>query len=116
MHKVLIENASFYAYHGLHEEEKKIGGEFRVDLELELDFSNALKNDNIAGTADYVSAYEVIKKEMNQPSKLIEHLGGRIINSLRTRFSSIKKLRLKISKLNPPLKGEVEKVSILIEE
>lgn len=116
MHKVLIENASFYAFHGVHEEERKIGGKFSVDLELETNFEKALEEDEVSHTINYVEAYRIIKEEFATSSKLIEHVAGRIVKRLRSNHETIIKLRLKISKLNPPLNGEVERVSIEIEE
>lgn len=116
MHKVLIENAIFYGHHGLFEEETIVGGRFEVNLEMELDFSKAVAADDIDGTINYAAVHELIKAEMAKPSKLIEHLAGRIIKAIKETFPKVKKLKLKISKLNPPISGEVGKVSVLIEE
>ena len=49
-------------------------------------------------------------------SKLIEHAGGRIIDKLKENFPGLKKQEVKVSKLNPPMNGNVEKVSIIITE
>ena len=60
--------------------------------------------------------YLLVEQEMKIPSKLIEHVGQRIVDALYENFSSIQFIRLKISKLNPPIKATIEKVSIVIEE
>lgn len=116
MHKVLIENAIFHAYHGVFEEETIVGGKFEVNIELHTDFSKSAKTDELDGTIDYSAVYRMVEKEMMIPSKLIEHVGQRIVNILYENFSSIQFIRLKISKLNPPIKATIEKVSIVIEE
>lgn len=116
MHKVLIENAIFHAYHGVFEEEAIVGGKFEVNIELETDFSESAKNDLLEGTIDYSAAYRLVEKEMMIPSKLIEHVGQRIVDALYANFDGIQFIRLKISKLNPPIKATIEKVSIVIEE
>ena len=116
MHKVILENVLFHAKHGLFAEEGIIGGSFEVNLELETDFSNAMDSDEVAGTIDYSRVYELIAIEMKKPSKLIEHLGKRIIDRLYSELDTIHFIKLKISKLNPPISGEIEKVSIVIEE
>ncbi len=116
MHKVLIENAIFHAYHGVFEEETIVGGKFEVNIEMETDFSKSAKTDELAGTIDYSAVYRLVEQEMKVPSKLIEHVGQRIVDALYEKFSSIQFIRLKISKLNPPIKATIEKVSIVIEE
>ncbi len=116
MHKVLIENAVFHAYHGVFEEESIVGGRFEVNIEMETDFSKSAKTDKLDGTIDYSAVYRLVEKQMMIPSKLIEHVGQRIVDSLYANFDTIQFIRLKISKLNPPIKATIEKVSIVIEE
>ncbi len=115
MHKIFLENVIFYAYHGVHDGEAIIGGKFEVNLEVETDFSKAATTDDLEGTVNYVALYNSIKEEMEIPSKLLEHLGNRIIKRIQKEFPKVKKTILKISKLNPPISAEIEKVSILIE-
>lgn len=116
MHKVILEELFFHAYHGVFDEENKIGGKFEVNIEITTDFTSGMEKDDLNGTIDYSKAYQIIAEEMEKPSKLIEHLGHRIASRLKSDFKEIKKTRLKISKLNPPISGEIGKVSIVIEE
>jgi len=115
MQKVLLENVIFHAHHGLFEEERVVGGKFEVNLSVETDFTIALENDQIDGTVNYVALYELIKEEMAKPSKLIEHLGGRIIKRIKDEIPNVKQMKLKISKVNPPISGEIGKVSVEME-
>ena len=95
MNKVLLENLIFHAYHGVFEEEQVIGGKFEVNLELETDFSKSMSTDELNGTIDYSKVYEIIAQEMKVSSKLIEHLGKRIVDSLYDNFEEIQFIKLK---------------------
>ena len=116
MHKILLENMSFHANHGVFPEEAIIGGNFEVNIELETDFSKSMTTDELEGTIDYSKVYAIVAEEMKEKSKLIEHLGKRIIDRIYASFAEVQFIKLKISKLNPPISGEIEKVSIVIEE
>ncbi len=114
MHKILVEGIKVYAYHGCLEEEGKIGTNYVVDVTMETDFAEAAKTDDLKKTIDYVTVYNIVKAEMAIRSKLIEQVGQRIVDRLKKEFSSLKKLEVKVTKLNPPMNGDVEKVSIVI--
>lgn len=117
MNKISIEEMVFYANHGFYEEENKIGGKFSVDLEFETRFeSEASEKDNIDGTVNYEQVYAIVEGEMKITSKLLEHLAQRIIERMYKTFNNISNIRLKVSKLNPPLGGEVKAVSIILEK
>ena len=102
----------FYAYHGCLEHEKKIGGRFLVSVSFELDTDVAAESDDLADTLNYQEVYDVIRCEMEQNSRLIEHLAARILRSLSEGFPQAKELSVKLSKLNPPLGGKTAAVSI----
>lgn len=115
MHKIALEDVIFYAHHGLFDEETIVGGRFEVNLAVETDFSLAADEDKIEGTVNYVALYDLVKEEVEKPSKLIEHLAGRIIKRIKEEFSEVENVHIKISKLNPPISGEVGKVSVEME-
>lgn len=114
MNKILLEGIKLYAYHGCMEEESKIGGNYIVDVIMEIDFSGAAQKDDLTKTIDYVIVYNIVKEQMAIRSKLIEHVGQRIINELKKEFNTLKSIELKVKKLNPPMNGNVESVSIVI--
>jgi dihydroneopterin aldolase len=112
--EILLENMEFYAYHGHYDEEQKIGCLFRVTVKIDTDLSKSSKTDILNDTIDYNRIYDIIKKEMQIPSKLLEHVAGRIINAIYANFKQIEKVTLKITKINPPLAGKIEGVSIIL--
>jgi len=110
---IQIENMEFYAYHGHYKEERVVGNRFLLDITLKTDLTPAANSDNIEDALNYQIVYQLIKDEMQKhKSHLLEHIGKRIIARLKSEFSNIDELTLKISKINPPLGGQVEKVSI----
>jgi dihydroneopterin aldolase len=109
-----IEGMKFYAFHGHFEVEQIVGNEFSIDLKIETDCNNAAISDNLDDALNYQTAYEIVQQEIAQPSKLLENVAKRILDTLYTEFNSIIKASIKISKINPPMGGEIEKVSVTL--
>ena len=112
MSVISIEGMEFFAYHGCFKEEQVIGTKFRIDLFLEVDTSEAEKTDNLHDTVNYQEVYQLIKKEMETTSKLLEHVGRRILDSIREKFPMVAHATIKIRKLNPPLGGKMDFVAL----
>lgn len=113
---ITIEGIKLYAFHGCLEEEAKIGGHYIVDVYMTTDFSEAAQADDLFKTIDYCTVYDITKAEMAIRSKLIEHVGERIFKKLKAEFNTLKTLHVKVTKLLPPMNGNVEKVSIEIKD
>lgn len=114
MGKIIFENLEFYAYHGVFNEEQVIGGKYIVDLEIDTDFTEAAATDKLSGTIDYSMIYAVVEQEMNKKSKLIEHVAARIVTMLLASFKQIENIKIKLTKIKPPINGNVQKVAIVI--
>ncbi len=104
----------FFAYHGCFKEEQMIGTKFNIDLFLTVDTSKAEESDSLADTVNYQEVFRLVKKEMELTSKLLEHVGHRILNSVKSTFPQIEKATLKIRKMNPPLGGKMDYVSLTL--
>ena len=115
MNTININNIKLYAYHGCLEEEAKIGGNYIVDIAIETDFSEAAATDDLRKTIDYVEVYEIVKKEMIIRSKLIEHVAKRIQDHLLSKFKTASKIKVQVTKINPPMNGAVGSVSVVVE-
>lgn len=115
INRIAVEGIRLYAYHGCLDEEAKIGGNYIVDVYMETDFSEAAMTDDLSKTIDYCTVYEIAKKEMAIRSKLIEQVADRIHKNIQKTFPSLKKARVKVTKLGPPMNGNVEKVYVEIE-
>lgn len=113
MNKIILENMEFHAFHGCLEFEQELGNTFIVSVSMELDTSHAGKTDELDHTLNYQLVYDRNKgSNGNAVRKLIEHVGQRILDSLFNGFPQINALEVKLSKLNPPLGGKVERVTI----
>ncbi|MCC6252207.1 MAG: dihydroneopterin aldolase [Bacteroidia bacterium] len=116
MHKIHINTIKLYAYHGCLPEEALVGSPYTVDIILETDFSKAILSDNLEDTVDYCSVFNVVKEEMAVRAKLLENVAFRIIKRLKNEHPLIHKCTVTITKVNPPMNGNVLGVSVIIEE
>jgi 7,8-dihydroneopterin aldolase/epimerase/oxygenase len=112
MGQISLEGMEFFAYHGHFKEEQIIGTRFIVDLIMEADTKEAEVTDNLVKTVNYQAVYNLVAKEMSVKSHLLEHVARRILDSLAREFPQIGACRVKISKINPPVGGKVERVSV----
>jgi dihydroneopterin aldolase len=112
MAKIILENMEFHAFHGCLEHEQQLGNTFVVSVNMELDTTHPGKTDELEHTLNYQLVYDAVKGQMEMSSKLIEHVGQRILDSLLNDFPQIRSLDVKLSKLNPPLGGKVDRVTI----
>jgi dihydroneopterin aldolase len=111
-----IEGMEFYAFHGHFDVEKVVGNRFLVTLKIEADLSRAGHTDKLEDTLDYQKAFLAVKQEMTVSSDLLEHVCQRIINRIKTEFPEVQKVSVKVSKMNPPMGGQIEKVSLTMTE
>ena len=115
MGKIFVEGIKIYAYHGCFKEETAIGTNFLVDVEIDVNLEKPAITDSIDDTVNYQAVFQVVKDEMAIPSKILEHVAKRIIDNLFNQFSTIEKIKLKVAKLNVPLGGHIDSVSIQME-
>ncbi len=113
---IALEGMEFFSYHGCIKEERVIGTKFNVDLFLQTDTSKAEESDNLLDTVNYYDVYQLVKKEMDTRSDLLEHVCRRILNVLLAKYEAIQSATINIKKLNPPLGGKIESVSLTISE
>ena len=112
MGKIILNEIRVYAFHGCMEEEKRIGSDYIVNLEVETDMINPAKTDDIVDAVDYVSLYKIVKEEMSVSSKLLEHVAQRIIDRVLNQFSEVESIEVSVAKQNPPIGGDVGEVCV----
>lgn len=101
--KIYLRNVRFHAFHGVLPQEGIVGNDYLVNLVLDYDFSSAMQTDDLQRTLNYAEVYQKVREEMAVPSKLLEHVAGRIAHRLFSDFPEIQKLQLSITKVNPPM-------------
>ncbi len=116
MGQIKIENIRVFAFHGCLDEETKIGSDYRVDLVVNANLNTSGKTDNLNDTVDYVLLNKIVKEEMSVPSKLLETVVKRVLNRIFLESDMVTKATVSISKINPPIGGDVEMVTIKMTE
>jgi dihydroneopterin aldolase len=111
---IQIEGMEFYSFHGHYKEEQIVGNKFLVDLTIETDMEKPMASDNLKDAVNYQRAYEIVKLQMELKSHLLEHIAGRILDALYAEMEGIKKVTVKVSKLNPPIGGKINSVSVVM--
>ena len=111
---IKIKNIRVYAYHGCLVEEGKIGSDYRVDLDVKADLKKSAKTDQLADTVDYVHLNRIVKEEMAVRTKLLETVASSILDRILNELGLVTWARVKVSKLNPPIGGNVEMVSVIM--
>lgn len=114
--KITLEGLEFFAHHGYYREEQKIGNKFAVDITIITDLSEAAAHDELKETINYETLYKLIRHEMGEPTKLLEHLGKRIIDTVFSNFSNVNEIEVSVSKYNPPVGGICHKATVTLME
>ena len=116
MGTIKLKNIRVYTNHGCLIEEEKIGSDYVVDLEIKTDLRKSSETDDLNDTVDYVHLNQIVVDEMAIRSKLLEHVAHRIIKRIFDEIPSVSRILLAVSKINPPIGGDVERVTIEMEE
>ncbi|KGL59286.1 MULTISPECIES: dihydroneopterin aldolase [unclassified Polaribacter] len=111
---IQVNNIKLYAFHGCLEEESKIGSDYRVDFEVKVDLKKSAKTDELSDTVDYVHLNHIVKEEMAIRSKLLEEVAQRILDRSFKELRMIRRAKISVAKLNPPIGGNVEEVVIIL--
>ncbi len=109
---IKVENIRVYAFHGCLIEEGKIGSDYRVGVKVKADLTKSSQSDELNDTVDYVHLNKIVKDEMAIRSALLEHVVDRILNEILNEIPMVQKCTVSVSKINPPIGGNVEMVTV----
>ena len=112
---ILLPQMHFHARHGVLPQERLVGAQFTVSLEVSTRFDQALQSDSLEGTVSYADIHAAVKDEMSTPSALLEHVAGRIAHRLLHDFPTIDSLKLELMKQNPPMGADIPAAGIRLE-
>ena len=115
MGTIKVKNIRIYAYHGCLLEEGKIGSDYQVDLSVKANLKKSAKTDELSDTVDYVHLNQIVKKEMAIRTKLLETVANKILDRILLEIPLVDHAKIEVSKLNPPIGGNVELVSIVMD-
>ena len=116
MGRVALEGLEFFAYHGFHDEEQKMGNKYAVDVSVTTNFNEAAEKDILSETVNYAELYKIVRAEMHKPSRLLENIGKRIIKHVFADFKHVSSIEISISKFNPPIGGVCERAKVTLTE
>lgn len=102
---ITLTDIEFHAFHGVLPQETEIGGQYVVDISMTVLDEQSTETDSLEHTVNYAEVYEVVKEEMAIPSKLIEHVAGRIARRVRDEFPLVSQVRIILTKKHPPIAG-----------
>ena len=114
MVRIELNGISMHAHHGVHQVEKDQGGEFRIDASFDYDASEAIESDAIDKALDYEKVFQIVLQCMSERSDLIETVASRIKQQIEQEFVTLKNLRIKLCKLNPPVSGSIREICVVI--
>ena len=109
---IRLHNIRVHSNHGCLEEEAKIGSDYRVDLTITANLNISAQTDELSDTVDYVHLNLIVEEEMAIRSKLLEHVAERILNRIFKELIIVTEAVIAVSKINPPIGGDVEMVTI----
>ena len=105
---IFLKDLRLRAFHGVLPQEREVGGDFTVTLRVGYPWQQAMVSDDVADTLDYAAVYAVVKSEMARPSQLLEHVAGRIAQTLFRRFPAVTSVDLWLTKVTPPMGADGE--------
>ncbi|MFW5649209.1 MAG: dihydroneopterin aldolase [Candidatus Alkaliphilus sp. MAG34] len=116
MDKILMKGLAFYGYHGVLEEEKRLGQRFFVDAILYVDLEKAGRSDDLNCTVNYEEVYKVIEKiVITERYNLLEALAEKICEKVLDSFDIVQKINIKIKKPGAPVAGIFDYFAVQIQ-
>ena len=112
--RIFINGIRFHGHHGVREEERKLGQPFVVDVALELDLTEAGRQDSLAASVDYERVHAlVLEIGTRKQFRLLEALAERLAMAILEQFP-VQQVTIRATKPSPPIPGVVGGVSVEI--
>ena len=111
---ITLQDVRFHAFHGVMPQEGKVGADFLVSLRVGYPLGKAMQSDEVSDTLNYATLYALVDGEMAKPSKLLEHVAGRIVKTIEKNFPEVTSIDLKLTKRNPPMGADCEGAGVEI--
>ncbi len=112
---ILLRRVRVFACHGVDPQERLTGAYFYVDLAVGTDYEAAMRADRLEATVSYADLFHCVKEEMAVPSLLLEHVAGRILERIFRDFPAVSRVRLTLTKENPPMGADCREAGVEVE-
>lgn len=114
--KVYIDSMRLHAFHGVMEQERVVGNDYLVSVEIEYPLQEACEKDELSGTVNYAVVADMVAEEMKVPSRLVEHVAARIAKRLKQLYPAIIMTRINVKKIAPPMPYEMDGAGVEVWE
>ena len=113
--RIVLDDMTFQARHGVHAHEKVTPQRFELDVELLLDLQPAGLEDDLARTVDYGAVYETVRSIVESTTyNLIEALGEAIAHELLSNFPAVEEVVVRVRKPEVKLGGPMKSAGVQI--
>lgn len=112
---IFVNDIQLHAYHGVMPQEQLTGNDYLVSVSAQYPIDKAIITDDVQHTLNYAMVYDIVKEEMGISSKLVEHVAGRIAQHLMKQFADISAVRVRVTKLNPPMGAQCAGAGVEVE-
>lgn len=110
--KISLEGLEFHAFHGVYPHERESGNWFEVDISVDIQVAEGAIDDNLGKTVNYEALYQLVKEEMEKPSKLLETVAEKIVKRVEADLPQVTAVEIKLAKMNPPIGGKCKKACV----
>lgn len=110
--KICLEGLEFHAFHGVYPHERASGNWFEVDITVQIEIPDRSIGDNLGRTVNYELLYQIVKDEMEKPSKLLETVAEEIVQRVMAEVAEAAQVEIKLAKTNPPIGGKCKRASV----
>ena len=98
---VKLSNLSFHSYHGIHAEERVLGGKYELDIEVGFEEKEMINR--LDQSVDYSGMFEIVKKVMDKPTPMLETIVMTIGERIKAKYPLIEQIKVSITKFRPPI-------------
>ena len=114
--EIKVDRLKVFARHGVLPQERVVGNDFEVTVTATTEMNeDVLASDDLAGTVSYAGIVDVIRREMAEPSQLIEHVAWRIGRGIMQDYPAVDGCRVTVAKLLPPIpSAQMKSASVTI--
>jgi len=113
---IMLKGMVFYGHHGISEAERRDAQKFLVDVTVTYPLQAAARADDLSLTIDYGGLYDMVKSVILGPSvNLLETLAENIAGKALKHYSGAQKVRVRVKKTQPPIKGDLRWAAVDIE-
>jgi dihydroneopterin aldolase len=112
---ISIRRIGVFAYHGVYEEESRLGQRFYVSMEARLDLSEAGRTDNLAATVSYADIAALVQEiAVGERFQIIEALGEAIAAGILRQFPRVEEVSITVEKPAAAVPAILDGISVTI--